>query len=652
MIFGMAAVICMAVDPVSSFAADRVAFVVGNSAYRTVPPLRNPRNDASAIIERLRQLGFTTIGGIDLTKEQFAKALDRFRTAIAGGGVGLFYYSGHGVQLDGENYLFPVDFNVTSSSKSIKSNLIALDDVLAAMKRKDGTNLLFVDACRNNPFVPTPVEGAKAESAASTRSSTPARGLARLRRGLARVNVGAGTMITFATQPGNVALDGDGDHSPFTAALLKHMSLPETDIAEMLRLVRSDVVLGTGGKQVPWSNSSLLENFYFTSPPDRARRDRERANLRDEIKALKTRLAGSSSADFAAKSADQQQLLTLIGELRAREETRRDEAAFVVARTTDSISSYTSYLSLYGAGEHRKQADDRIVELRALEQEWKTEGKRRSFAALDDFINRSAGTEFQPFAVLRRSDLERRELDDWNQTEVDRTQGAYIAFLVRWPDGRLSQSARDRLEELARIGQEWNRLKDTTDVAALREFIDRDGWSEYGAEAVAVLASLVNPLERESETTGVKVLTATEIVHLIDHKKLVYARSQNVISFDSKAMPRYRRRLGAKFLSKLLKEKFAAEGAFEASLSLNGKSYSIEGLGTVVESRVDHTGSIFLMQMHGNEKKASDVNQRDRKYTAIQIINGPYGYVCVSTRWSQISVVEKPKKEVEICEAR
>ncbi len=652
MIFATGAVLYLAVAPTALHAGGRVALVVGNSAYRTVAPLPNPRNDAFAMIERLRQLGFTTIGGIDLTQEQFAKALDQFRTAIAAGGVGLFYYSGHGVQLEGENYLFPVDSNVTSTTRSIKSNLIALDDVLAAMNRKNGTNLLFIDACRNNPFAPAPTSKAKSEAAASIRSSKSARGLARLRRGLARVDVGAGTMITFATQPGNVALDGDGDHSPFAAALLKYISLPGADIAEMLRRVRSDVVLGTGGKQVPWSNSSLLENFYFSSPPERDRKNQELASLRNEIKALKDRLAHSGSADFASKSADQQQLLSLIDELRAREKQRRDEAAFVVARTTDSISSYRSYLSLYREGQHRKQATQRISELRALEQDWKTLGKQRSFAALDDFIERSAGTEFEPYAVLRRSDVERQELDDWDRTEVERTQRAYTAFLARWPDGRLNQSASDRLEELARIGEEWNRLKTTTDVAALREFIDRDGWSEYGAEAVAVLASLVNPLARESETSGVKVLTASEIVHLIDHKKLVYARSHDVIAFDSGVMPIYRRRLGAAFLSGLLKEKFAAEGAFKANLRLDGKSYAIEGLGTVVESRVDRTGSIFLMQMHGNERKASDVNRRDRKYTAIQIINGPYGYVCVSTRWALISAAQKPKKQVDVCEVK
>jgi len=230
----------------------RLALVIGNGAY-TVGPLRNPPADARLIADTLRRLGFTVIELEDAGQAAMKRAIDDFGRALPAGGVGLFYYAGHGVQVNGDNYLVPVDATLERES-DVDIEGIAVGRVLARMDQA-GTrvNLVILDACRNNPF------------ARSFRS--PA-------RGLAFVDAPQGTLIAYSTAPGSIAADGDGEHGVYTAALARHLVDPGIPIERMFKLVRGDVKGATGGAQVPWESSSLEAEFTFnpgaTVPPPAA----------------------------------------------------------------------------------------------------------------------------------------------------------------------------------------------------------------------------------------------------------------------------------------------------------------------------------------------------------------------------------------------
>ena len=243
------AVALAALLPAAALADKRVALVIGNSSYQNAPELRNPKNDAADMAAALSALGFQVISGSDLDKPAMDRLIRNFAVALVGADVGLFFYAGHGLQIAGNNYLVPIEASVDSAA-GIDFELVRLDLIQRQMERETRTNVLFLDACRNNPLA------RNLARALGTRSTD-------VGRGLALAESGVGTLISFATQPGNVAMDGDGRNSPFTAALIKHIATPGKDLNGILIAVRNDVRAVTGGRQVPWENSALTGLFYF-----------------------------------------------------------------------------------------------------------------------------------------------------------------------------------------------------------------------------------------------------------------------------------------------------------------------------------------------------------------------------------------------------
>ena len=233
--------------PVAVNLGRRVALVVGNTDYKHTDPLTNPRNDAIELAASLRRLGFQeVIEGVDLDVGSLAGKVRDFSRSLKGADLAFFFYAGHGIQVNGLNYMMPVDAKLADES-DVHAETIELNDVLKHMERQAKTNIVILDACRNNPLA--------GKLARSTGARTRSGGV--VGQGLAEVRSSVGTLIVFATEPGNVALDGTDKHSPFTAALLKHLETPNTDIAIMLRHVRDDVIDATKGRQVPWEHSSL-----------------------------------------------------------------------------------------------------------------------------------------------------------------------------------------------------------------------------------------------------------------------------------------------------------------------------------------------------------------------------------------------------------
>lgn len=235
--------------------AARVALVIGNGDYVHAPPLPNPPNDARDVSARLRDLGFEVIEGLDLDRAAMEQLLRQFASRLEEGGVGLFFYAGHGLQVFGRNYLVPIDAQL-DQVQDLYFEAIDLNLVLGLLEQESRTSLIFLDACRDNPL-------------ARNLSRTMGTGRSQaVGRGLAPVDSGIGTLIAYATQPNNVALDGSGDNSPFASAVLEYIDQPGLEVRQMLSRVRESVIRETGGRQVPWDNSSLTGDFYFVPEQD------------------------------------------------------------------------------------------------------------------------------------------------------------------------------------------------------------------------------------------------------------------------------------------------------------------------------------------------------------------------------------------------
>jgi tetratricopeptide (TPR) repeat protein len=252
--FGLPKIISASDGVRKALSGKRVALVIGNSDYVNVPSLANPANDARLMADTLRSLGFTLVGGgaqLDLNEEGFRHVVEEFGKALQGADVGLFYYAGHGVQVGGDNYLVPVDANPTKEA-DVDFQMLDANSVLRQMQSA-GTrlNLVFLDACRNNPF--------------------GRRGLRSTDSGLAIMRGAEGTIISFATQPGSVAQDGRDGHSPYTEALVKIMREPDVDIFHAFNEIGLAVSGATGGAQEPWFSSSPFKgDFYFIGAPTNA----------------------------------------------------------------------------------------------------------------------------------------------------------------------------------------------------------------------------------------------------------------------------------------------------------------------------------------------------------------------------------------------
>ncbi|MGC2779835.1 MAG: caspase family protein, partial [Bradyrhizobium sp.] len=226
-------------------AESRVALVIGNSAYQAVPRLPNPANDAKAMAEMLKSAGFEVVAARDLTQSDMRRAIGDFTRKVAAKGpdtVALVYYGGHGVQVDGDNYLVPVDAQITQEADVPLQTLRLADmmNALAAVPSK--ARIVMLDACRNNPF--------------SSINKTSG-------RGLAMVDAPNGSIISYATAPGSEAEDGDGRNSPYTSAFMSVAREPGLPIEQAFKKVRFSVNQATDGRQTPWESSSLTGDFSF-----------------------------------------------------------------------------------------------------------------------------------------------------------------------------------------------------------------------------------------------------------------------------------------------------------------------------------------------------------------------------------------------------
>ncbi len=265
----------------------RVALVVGVGAYRAIPPLANPPNDARAMAATLTRLGFEVDLVMDPDRLAMEQAVRRLGQRATGADAALFFYAGHALEFGGRNWLLPVSTDIRND-RDLRFEGLDLDSIIAQLEGAR-VSIVLLDGCRDNPF--------RLRLAASTRGIATG-------PGLTPVRAAVGTLIAFATAPGEVAEDGAGQHSPFTAALLRKIATPGLELRALMAEVRREVREQTGGRQVPWEHSALEGAFYFVpaaitvpaapaaAPP--ARDDRA------EILFWETVRAGGTAADYRA----------------------------------------------------------------------------------------------------------------------------------------------------------------------------------------------------------------------------------------------------------------------------------------------------------------------------------------------------------------
>ena len=244
----------------------RIALVIGNSAYKNVPKLLNPQNDSETIAVSLRNVGFDSVTIInDATREKLIESLRTFANDAENADWAMVYYAGHGMEVNGANYLVPIDAKI-AVDRDIEYEAVSLSQVLRSTDAAKKIKLIVLDACRDNPFTPrktrAPEQIASASTAGGTIGTRSTNG-----RGLAEVKVTGATLVVFAAKDGQVALDGEGGNSPFTVAVVQRLATPGVEINKLFRLVRDDVMEATAGRQEPYTYGSLpgKEDFFFVA---------------------------------------------------------------------------------------------------------------------------------------------------------------------------------------------------------------------------------------------------------------------------------------------------------------------------------------------------------------------------------------------------
>lgn len=337
----------------SAQAAERLALVIGNGQYVNLPVLANPANDALLVANNLGKLGFKVTALTNQNQAQVKSAIAQFADAIEKAGpetIAAFYYAGHGVQIDGTNYLVPVDAQAKTKGDIVLGAVSATDVLRTLELSKARVNMLVLDACRDNPF------------SAGTRS---------ISRGLARIDAPAGSIVAYSTAPGQVAQDGDGSNSPYAAALATHLATPGLSLEDVFRKVRIEVSERTGGAQVPWEETSLTQEVLLagdavaaqtvvTAAPPVATASADVLSAHAYQVAVGTNTAEAYDGFIRQFPSSKETSLAL-----RNREMLNDEANWRKAVESNTVGGYRIYLTLHPTGVYLGEAQQRAASLAA-----------------------------------------------------------------------------------------------------------------------------------------------------------------------------------------------------------------------------------------------------------------------------------------------
>lgn len=318
-----AALLVVALSSAHAAVPKKIALVIGNGAYKGTVALTNPVQDARAMAEKLSRLGFDVISGYDEDRVTMQKTVSDFARQAVGADIALMFYAGHGIQVHGDNYLIPVDAKFEDET-ALDFETIPVNFIIRQMSRDVRVRVIILDACRNNPL---------ARSLA--RAMGPSRGVS-VSEGLAEIKIedpGEGTVIAFATSPGDVAYDGDSRHSPFTTALLDHIDTPDTPIQNVMTSVTRDVYLATKERQRPWVNASLISEVYLNPTAAAAQVASAETGTDPATSEPGSALPGARPSDEASIAWDREKIL------------------FQSAEKSGAVEDYQAYLAAYPQGQ-------------------------------------------------------------------------------------------------------------------------------------------------------------------------------------------------------------------------------------------------------------------------------------------------------------
>ncbi|WP_305985430.1 caspase family protein [Roseibium sp. MMSF_3544] len=339
----MIAVLAILIAGTAPALAKRVALVIGNGAYEHTVPLPNPSNDAEQMATKLKSLGFEVVAGQDQTYNDMRRSVMEFAKKAYGAEIALLFYAGHGMQVAGQNLLVPIDAKIEDET-SLDFETISVDFIMRQMSKDVKVQMVFLDACRDNPLART-----LARRMGPSRSGNVGAGLAEIK---VEETGGEGSVIAFATSPGDVALDGEGSNSPFTSALIRHIDTPNASIQTVMTRVTGDVYDATEKRQRPWVNASLIGEVFLNKSVASAE-GTEVASLGNTATEVPQQPAVAAPAPATA----QRNL-----------DWEREKLIWEAAKSSDTIADYESYLSAYPNGTFADFARNSIKRLSTSSQ--------------------------------------------------------------------------------------------------------------------------------------------------------------------------------------------------------------------------------------------------------------------------------------------
>ena len=391
------ALLLLAMLSAPSLAAPRVALVIGNASYAHAPALANPLNDAADIGAALERLGFSVTRLENVGDAEMRRGLKKFGRAASASEVAVVFYAGHGIEVDGRNFLVPVDARL-ASDQDVEYEAVPLELAQRAVERASGLRLVILDACRENPFAKS------MQRAGATRS---------IGRGLARVEPSGETLVAYAAKEGTVASDGEGRNSPFSEALLRYVEEPGLEVMFMFRKVRDAVVTETGGQQTPFVYGSLSsKGVYLAVGPVTAPASPQRPSTADE----------SDSSRVVAE---------------------RELLFWESVKDSEHPADIELYLDRYPSGTYKELARNRLERLQDRPQDTETPTAKDAAASTPNESSVAARLEVERLA-------EEREF--WASVKGSGDPAEFRAYLNRYPDGAyavLAHGRLDRLEETA-----------------------------------------------------------------------------------------------------------------------------------------------------------------------------------------------------------
>ncbi|MGQ0674465.1 MAG: caspase family protein [Hyphomicrobium sp.] len=414
----------------------RRALVIGNSEYCGKGRLKNARRDAEAIARKFTELGLSVSKGLDVGRNELNNLISDFGNASGECEAAVFFYAGHGLQVNGENYILPVDSQISREEDIPRVALSLNRFVLPCLNAR--VRVIFLDACRNNPFFDELVRSMSGSKRGGGRSADLRSGLAHMREAAAM-----DTFIAFATAPDSTADDGEGEHSPFTAALLEHVGQPNRTIFDIMGAVTAEVRRITANRpvrQTPWFQATLELPFRFVEPPEVS--DREQWNLIKETK------DPTKFREFIKKYPQSEHW----PEAKARLRTLDDEE-WADALREGSEPAFNYYLLRWPDGRHRQDASAAIYDIKLARElrDYEETSAENTIDAWEQFIEKYPDGNFATEARRKRLEL----LDDmaFELARRTNTRDALRGYRKAWPDGRHLNEAWGLLNRLAQLAK-------------------------------------------------------------------------------------------------------------------------------------------------------------------------------------------------------